>query len=562
MGKSVLRRENGPLLTGRGAFIDDIPVKKGTLHAAMLRSPHAHAEIGSIDASAAMQMPGVRAVVTGRDMRELTNPMIVGLTTPMEYYCLAVDRVRFVGEPVAIVCAADRYTAEDALDLIEVEYKPLPAVVDPVAAAQPDAPIIHPKIGSNVFSRRVFHHGDPEKAFAEAPRQTGLTIHYPRNSITPIECYGLIAEHGPDSGSYDVLSNFQGPFSLHPVMALALRIPGNKLRLRSPVNSGGSFGSKLTLFPYIVAMCVASRIAGRPVKWIEDRLEHLAAASCAPNRVTRIEAAYTDAGEVTALRFEHWDDHGAFLRAPMPGGIFRMQGITTSCYTVRHTDVVMNIMATNKCPTGAVRGFGGPQHYFALERLMSKIARELGADPLDVIRRNLIPADAFPYRAVTGALLDSGNYEELISALVDEGKLEELRARRDQARNQGRLYGIGFAAAIEPSQSNMGYISTLKTREERARAGPKDGATANATVSIDPLGSVNVMAESVPQGQGHQTVLAQIVADQLGLQPHEIAVNLEVDTQKDVWLKSELVGNDLCQNGLMALALRHRFRHH
>ena len=555
VGRRVLRVEDPPLLRGRGTYIDDMPVKSGTLHAAFLRSPHAHAQIVSIDVSAALARPGVRAVVTGKDIAALTDPLIVGFATPMKYYGIAVDRARYVGEPVAIVCADDRYLAEDALDYIRVEYRPLPAIIDPVAAAATDAPVLHPDVGSNVVSYREFRHGDTEKAFAGAKRRSEITITYPRNSITPMEGYAVVAEHLPDTGGFDVLSNFQGPFSLHPVMARALRIPGNRLRHRSPANSGGSFGSKLALFPYIVVLCISSRLAGRPVKWIEDRLEHLAAASTAPNRVTQIEAAYDDEGVVSALRLEHWDDHGAYLRAPMPAPIYRMHGLSTNAYGIKNVDVFNHIVVTNKCPTGAVRGFGGPQLYFAVERMMNAIARELGLDPLEMIRRNLIPSGSFPYRAPAGALIDSGDYHRLINETVAGGDLDELRRRRDKARQNGKLYGIGFAVAVEPSQSNMGYISTLKTGLERERSGQKDGAVAAATVSMDPLGTVTVVADSVPQGQGHQTALAQIVADQLGIDFKDVVVNLETDTQKDGW--SIAAGNYSCRFAPAAASVTH-----
>ena len=545
VGQRVLRVENPPLLRGRGQFIDDLPVKTGTLHAAILRSPHAHADIVAIDTSPALARPGVRAVVTGQDVAALTDPLIVGFATAMEYRGIAVDRVRYVGEPVAVVCGTSRYLAEDALDHIRVEYRALPAVVDPIAATAADAPVLHPAVGCNVVSYREFRHGDTANVFARAQRHSEITIRYPRNSITPMEGYAVVAEHLPDSGGYDVISNFQGPFSLHPVMARALRIPGSRLRHRSPPNSGGSFGSKLALFPYIVVLCIATRIAGRPIKWIEDRLEHLAAASAAPNRVTRIAAAYDDAGVVSALRLTHWDDHGAYLRAPMPAPIYRMHGLSTNAYAIKHVDVFTHILVTNKCPTGAVRGFGGPQLYFAVERMMHSIAVELGLDPLEVIRRNLIPAGSFPYRAPAGALIDSGDYQRVVAETVRLGALAELQRTRARARAEGRLYGIGYAVAVEPSQSNMGYISTLKTGIERERAGQKDGAVAAATVNMDPLGGISVVADSVPQGQGHQTALAQIVADELGVGVDDVVVNLETDTQKDGW--SIAAGNYSCR---------------
>ena len=545
VGERVLRVENPPLLRGRGQFIDDLATKPGTLHVAFLRSPHPHAKIVTIHTGDALSRPGVRAVVTGRDVAALTDPLIVGFATPMCYYGIAVDRVRYVGEPVAVVCAATRYLAEDALEHIRVEYRPLPAVVDPVTAAGADAPVLHPDVGSNVVSYREFRHGNTDKAFAQARRQSEISITYPRNSITPIEGYAVVAEHLPDTGGYDVLSNFQGPFSLHPVMARALRMPGSRLRHRSPPNSGGSFGSKLALFPYIVVLCICSRLAGRPVKWIEDRLEHLAASSSAPNRVTRIQAAYDDDGVVSALRLTHWDDHGAYLRAPMPAPIYRMHGLSTNAYRIGSVDVFNHIIVTNKCPSGAVRGFGGPQLYFAIERMMHTIATELKIDQLDLIRRNLIPAGTFPYRAPAGALIDSGDYQRVVEDTVRKGALDELKTRRDRARREGKLYGIGYSVCVEPSQSNMGYISTLKTGIERERAGQKDGAVAAATINIDPLGAVSVVADSVPQGQGHQTALAQIVADQLGLRVEDVVVNLEIDTQKDGW--SIAAGNYSCR---------------
>ncbi|MCY4064763.1 MAG: molybdopterin-dependent oxidoreductase, partial [Rhodospirillaceae bacterium] len=264
VGRRLPRIEDRALLRGEGGFVDDVPAKKGTLHVAFVRSPHAHAGIVAIDASAALALPGA-------DMAAETDPMIVGFENPIDYFGLAVDKVRYVGEPVVAVAATDRYRAEDAADLIKVTYNVLPAVVDPVAACAPDAPKLHPRSESNCVSKRHFVHGDPDRAFAEAECTTDLTIRYPRNSITPMETYAVVAEANRETGGFDVLSNFQGPFSVHTVMALALRIRTAALRHRSPKNSGGSFGSKLTIFPYIVVLCVLARKARRPVKWIEDR---------------------------------------------------------------------------------------------------------------------------------------------------------------------------------------------------------------------------------------------------------------------------------------------------
>ena len=513
VGTALERVEDAALLMGRGRYIDDMPVAPGTGHAAILRSPHPHARVLGIDAAAALALPGVHAVVTGADARAWSAPFLVGVRQPMEHWCIATDRVRYAGEPVAIVVAGDRYRAEDALNLIDVRYEPLPAIVDPEAALGPDAPVLHEAVGVNLISERAFRYGEPEAAFARAAHRVATTVRYPRNACTPIECLGLIAAYDPGEGGYDVLSNFQGPMTLHPVMARALKVPGPRLRLRSAPDSGGSFGVKQALFPLIVAMALAARKAARPVKWIEDRLEHLLAATSATNRVTRIEAAVDGDGRVTALRLDQLEDCGAYLRAPEPATLYRNHGNLTGPYRIAHLAVNNRVVVTNKTPTGLNRGFGGPQLYYALERLMQRVAVTLGLDPLAVIERNLVPAEAMPYRAAAGAVFDSGDFPATVDHGVAAGALDELRTRQAAAQAEGRLYGIGFAAAVEPSISNMGYITTVLSAAERRTAGPKDGAIAHATVSVDPLGGVSVSADSLPQGQGHRTVLAQVVGD-------------------------------------------------
>ena len=535
LGRPVERIEDATLLTGSGYFTDDLPVRAGTLHAAILRSPHAHAEILSIDTSKAAARPGVVAVLTGSDIKADTDPFIIVLRQPMDQWSLATDRVRFVGEAVAVVVAENRYLAEDAVDDIKVEYRKLPAVIDPLRALEKDAPLVHPAVGSNVPSDRHFVYGDPDRQFAEADRVVSLTIDYPRNSQTPLEGYVVVADYQPGEGVYDVLCNFQGPFTVHPVMSKALRCQGAQLRIRTPAYSGGGFGVKQAIFPYVVLMCVASRRTHRPVKWVEDRFEHLTAAIAAPNRIIHAEAAVKNDGTVTALRFEQIDDYGAYLRPPMPGPLYRQHGIMTGAYAVKDMSITNKLVMTNKTPSGMVRGFGGPQIYYSLERLMQRVAVELGLDPFDVIRKNLIPAGSFPYRAPAGALIDSGDYQTAVALAERDGGLAELRRKRDEARAAGRLYGIGFAAVVEPAQSNMGYLSTIVPVEERRKAGPKGGNVAYATVNVDCLGAVSVTADSLPQGQGHATILSQIVAEQLGLNPHDIRCNMERDTQRDPW---------------------------
>ncbi|WCE03828.1 molybdopterin cofactor-binding domain-containing protein [Pseudoxanthomonas sp. JBR18] len=534
-GRSLPRVEDAALLTGRGRYFDDVGVPPRTQHAAILRSPHGHARLVSINVDNARALDGVSAVLTGEDIQALTTSLVVGVKAPIECWPIATDRVRYVGEPVAIVVARDRYLAEDAMDLIEVEYEALDAVVDPQRAVATDAPVLHEGLGSNIASERSFRYGDPEAAFAQAPHRVSVDVRYPRNSCTPIECYGVLAEYDPGIDGYDVLANFQGPFSIHAVISRALKVPGNRLRLRTPPESGGSYGIKQGIFPYIVLIAAAARVARCPVKWVEDRLEHLSASVCATNRDTTLEAAVDAEGRVRALAWDQLEDCGAHLRAPEPATLYRMHGNMTGAYAIEHVSIRNRVVLTNKMPTGLNRGFGGPQVYFALERLMQRIAVELDLDPLEVIRRNLVPAEAFPYRTATGALLDSGDYLTAVDRAVEAGGLAELIARRDAARAEGRHYGIGFTAAVEPSVSNMGYITAVLTPEQRAKAGPKNGAQATATIQIDAVGSVSVHVASVPQGQGHRTVISQVVADVFGLTPREIRVVTEMDTARDAW---------------------------
>jgi 2-furoyl-CoA dehydrogenase large subunit len=535
LGVPVLRKEDPALLSGYGRYADDLPVPTGTLHAHVIRSPHAHATIAAIDASAALAQDGVSAVITGEEVKKLSDPFLLALKAPINQWSLAVERVRYVGEPVALVVADTRYLAEDAADLVRVDYEPLEAVIDPQAARKPSALLLHPQAKTNEISVRKFSYGDTKAAFEQADARVALTCEYPRNSFTPMECYVVVAEYRPADQSYDVLANFQGPFSTHPVMARALRVPGPKLRLRIPPDSGGSFGIKLSVFPYIVLAAIAARVTGRPVKWVEDRLEHLVAASSGPNRITAIEAAVTKDGRILALRLDQLEDYGAFLRAPMPGPLYRMHGAVTGAYDIRNVDVTNRVVLTNKMPASLIRGFGGPQLYLALERLVQRIAVELKLDHLAVIKRNLVPREKFPYKAAAGSLYDSGDYLRAVETATADGRLADLERRRDAARAAGRPYGIGFAAVVEPGMSNMGYLSTLLTPEARDKAGPKNGAVSVATVNVDPLGAVSVTADVTVQGQGHATVLAQIVAERLGLSPDDVNVVLEMDTAKDQW---------------------------
>ncbi len=535
IGARLPRKEDPALLTGRARFIDDLEPVAGLRHVAILRSPHAHARITRIDTAATEEMDGVAGIVTGRQIVDVIAPIPSALRVPITYHPIAVDKVRYVGEPVALVAATDRYLAEDALDAIAVDYEPLPVVLDPLDALAEDAPLLHDEVGSNRVHHRTFRYGDPDTAFAEADHVVSLSWRYPRQSSTPIETYGVIAHFEEAPERYTVWSNFQGPFILHALMCGALKIPGNRLRLITAPNSGGSFGIKQAIYPYIVLLAAASRLVGAPLKWIEDRLEHLVASSAAAGRADEVEAAFTRTGELTGLRFRNVVDVGAYVRAPEPASVYRMHASSNGSYRVRNIAIDNQLVVTNRTPVGLNRGYGGPQYYYALERAMEAGARKLGMDVAEIRQRNFIPADAFPYRAPAGALYDAGDYGAALDEALRLADYDALKAQRAAARAEGRLFGIGLAAGVEPSGSNMAYVTLAQTPEERAKSGGRSGGLASATVSLDPSGAVTVRTVSTPAGQGHATVAAQIVADALGLHPDDVHVVTDMDTLTSAW---------------------------
>ena len=535
IGARYPRKEDAALLTGNARFIDDLEPVAGIRHSAILRSDHAHARIVSIDTSKAAALPGVQGVVTGAAVADTIAPIPSAVRVPIKFYPIAIDKVRYVGEPVAVVVAEDRYIAEDAIELIDVIYEPLSATADPKISMSENAPLLHDDVGSNVVHHRTFRYGDPEAAFEQADRVVKLDWRYPRYSSTPMETYGLIANFERQPDRYTLWSNFQGPFILHALMTGALGVPGNRLRLITAPHSGGSFGIKQAMFPYMVLLAACSRVLGCPVKWIEDRLEHLTGSSTAADRADSVEAAFAEDGELLGLKFDNVVNVGAFVRAPEPASVYRMHSASNGCYRVKNIAVENRLVVTNTTPIGLNRGYGGPQFYYALERVMEAGAKELGLDPAEIRRRNFIQPDEFPYKAPAGATYDSGDYEAGLNQAMELAAYDDLKAARENARSDGKLFGIGMAAGIEPSGSNMAYVTLAQTPEERAKAGGRSGGLGTATVSVDPSGSVTVKTVSTPAGQGHQTVAAQVVADALGLRPDQVDVITEVDTLTSAW---------------------------
>jgi 2-furoyl-CoA dehydrogenase large subunit len=532
----VLRVEDDALLRGQGWFIDDLDPLPHTGVAAIVRSPFAHARIGAIDVSAALAVPGVIGVITGEDVARNSRPFASALGPAIVHHAAAVGVARYAGEPVCVVVARDRYVAEDAAELVLVDYEPLPVAASVEAALADGAPVLHEGLGSNVAGDRRFTYGDPDAAFARAAHVVRERFRHPRSSATPVECYGVIAHW--QAGAVTAWANFQGPFTLHGVAAAALGIPGAKLRLITPAESGGSFGTKAAVLHSVVLMAIASRCLGVPVRWTEDRGEHLLAAAMATERTSEVEAAFAADGRLLGLRLDLIDEVGAYVRAPEPATLYRMHGCLTGAYDVQDLAVRSRVVVTNRAPSGLNRGFGGPQLYSALERTMHIAARRLGIDPAELARRNLVRAEQMPYRAAAGAVFDSGDYRACLERALELAGYEELRADQARARAEGRLLGIGLACVVEPSVSNMGYITLAQTAEERAAGLPKSGSAEGVTIAMGPHGGVTLRITTTPQGQGHRTVAAQVAADVLGLEPEQIDVRTDADTSANPWTVS------------------------
>jgi 2-furoyl-CoA dehydrogenase large subunit len=561
IGRRVARVEDARLLTGRGHFIDDHP-PIGDIHAAaIVRSPHAHARITGYDVSTALRMEGVVGVVTGEDVARFTRPFPVGVPAPVRYHCAATDKVRFVGEPVAVVVARSRYLAEDAADAVVVEYEPLPAVVDVERALEPDAPILHEAVGTNLAGHRRLVYGDPDRAFAEADVVIRERFRFPKYGSTPIETYGVIARWDDVEEAYTVWSNFMGPFIMHGLVARVLGVPENRLRFIVSTDIGGSFGIKSAMYPYIALISLAARRTGVPVKWIEDRREHLLASSSGTDRVAHRELAAKKNGTVLGMRYRWLDNVGGYIRSPEPGCSFRPTGNFVGPYRFQHLEVDASVVMTNKSLTGPNRGYACGHLYFETERMMDLLAQRLGLDPVELRRRNLIEPPQMPYRTPTGGLYDSGDYPAVLDRAVELARYAELRREQAAARAAGRLFGIGVALAVDPSVSNMGYVAIALDPQLRAKPEylPKSGAVEAATIKVDPQGRVTAILGTTPQGQGHQTVVAQIVAEELGLTPADVTVVDEMDTLTRLWsISSGTYSSRFGSVGTSAVALTAR----
>lgn len=520
VGRRVTRREDAALLTGRTEFIDDVVLPR-MLHAAILRSPFPHARIRSIDTAEAEAMPGVAAVITGDDARRWGRP---SRSAPEGWggLCPAVDKVTFVGEPVAAVAATSRYLAEDALERIDVDYEPLDPVVDPFAAMEAGSPLVDDAHGTNVMMHRVFTWGEVDEAFESAAHVFTERFRWNRVGANPMETFGCVCEWDPQSLQLTIRGAIQSPSFMGLGRAAALGLPSNLVNVKSHAH-GGSFGGKGGSRGIDMSAMLSRKAGGRPVKWIEDRVEYLTSGgSQAWDRHYEAELAVDADGIMTGYRVKLVDDLGA--NGEPYGAICTAKPLTafTGPYTIAAAEYDLTLVATNKLPSGPYRGMGPPPHFFVLEQMVDIAARGLGVEPTELRRRNFIPPEAFPYTIPSGNEYDSGRYEEVLDAALEVAGYGELCRRRDEARADGRLVGVGVATSIEPGVFDWNAYAIVGL--------PQTGVPEGATVGFDVLGNATVRVGFSMEGQGQYTLVSQVVADYFSIEMDSVRV-VQLDTQ-------------------------------
>ncbi|MCS7142178.1 MAG: xanthine dehydrogenase family protein molybdopterin-binding subunit [Aigarchaeota archaeon] len=540
IGKPVKRVEDSRLIKGLGDFIDDLSEFRNAYHLAVFRSPIPHGIIKRVDVSRALKYPGVVAALTGRDVLETSDPFPVGILNPPKYYSMAINKVRYVGEPVAAIIARDKYSAYDATELVDFEYEPLKHVIDPEDAIKSDAPLLHEELGSNVVWHRKLSYGNVSEAFASADRIVTTKVRFPRYSSVPLEPFAAVAYYDKASGVMTIYCNFHGPWTMYSVLSKALRLPEDRLRVITTRDIGGGFGIKSSIYPFLTLVALAAKKVDGPVKWIETRREHLLSGSSHSERVATLEAAVKNDGTILGIRHKIIDDVGAYIRAPEPGCVLRGLGNNVGAYKFRNLEIDAYIVVTNKIQTGPNRGYNCQHLYFGLERLVDKIAYELQMDPAEVRFRNLIPPEMMPYTTPTGGIYDSGDYPTLLKTalnLIDYGRFREEQKR---ALAEGRYLGVGLAVIVDPAGSNMGYVTVAYPPEFRARSDylPKSGTANLARIRMLPNGKFVVKSDVNPQGQGHETSISQIVAEELGVDISDVIVDTWLDSFTDPWTVS------------------------
>ncbi len=527
VGTPVKRREDPRLITGQATYVDDMKLHR-MLYMSVLRSPYGHANIKSIDTDAARKHPGVVAVFTAEDLKGVVGP--VACAVPLGHMTegmgirqpLAEGKVRFFGDPVAVVIADDRYTARDARDLIEVDYEPLPAAIDVEKAMQPGAPLLYEEFGTNVGLSLSLNESTEEidKVFEQTKADGGVVVKgrivNQRLAPVSIETRGVVADYNKGSKTLTFWSSSQIPHILRNILAATVGLPQHQVHVIVP-EVGGGFGSKLNVYPEELVAAFASMKTGHPVKWIEDRSEALSATIHGRDQVDYFEISATKDGKITGFKVYAINDLGSYCQlftSVMVLGF--MFPVVCGAYDIpvvhRSTDLVF----TNKVPTDAYRGAGRPEATYLIERAIDMLARELGKDPVEVRRLNFIQPDQFPYKSATGNVYDSGNYEAALDKALALAGYQDMRAEQARKRAEGKLVGIGFSTYIEA-----------------CAIGPKGfapvGLYESARVRVEQSGTVMVYSGSSPHGQGAETTFAQIVAEEFGI-PVEDVIVLHGDT--------------------------------
>ena len=520
IGKSMKRVEDPRLLTGQGRYIDDIDLPN-MLHAAVLRSSRPHAKIKSIDTRAAAALPGVIKVLTGADIVATTGALPCFANPPVEQHCVAIDRVRHVGEAVAVAVATSRYVAEDALERLDVQYEDLPTVVDPQQAilSTGDA-VLHPGRGpSNVAMQRHFSFGNAQEDFAKAAKIIKRSLRWPRSGAQPLETVGAVAEYDTGSGKFTIRANTSMYNYVGWTMALSLGVPAHRLNV-VPVIAGGSFGSKLFVHKVCVLAASLARICGRPVKYIEDRIDNIMACdNHGSDRIYDAELALDGDNQMIGLRCNVIDDYGAYFQFGI-GHHGNALSQIVGPYKIRSVDLNITAVFTNKCQQGAYRGFGSEVSNFVIERLVDAAVDELHLDPVEFRRKNFIQRQDFPYKIPTGNLYDSGNYSAVLDEALRMLDYEGWRRKQEEYRKQGRYVGIGVATCQERSVFSATEFWMLNEDAGFALTSSPEGVS----IKIDPLGKVIVSLNAPFWGNSPETMATMILAEQLKIDPTDISV--------------------------------------
>ena len=533
VGARTPSKEAPRFVRGMGQYVDDLRLP-GMLHAAVGRSPHAHARIIGADTAKAVALPGVECVMTAHDVVSGSNPFspgryASGVRVHVPEYAMASGKARYAGEPVSAVAAVDLRTAEDALRLVETDYEPLDPVTSVDDALRSDAPVLFEELGTNAVWTGKLEYGDVEGAFQRADQVVEARVAIHRYSSTPLEPFAIVAAYDHGGPRLTIWCNCQAPDVVTEALREALGI--SDIRLIVP-DIGGGFGQKIHLIrKYAVIAALLSKRTGRPVKWVESRTEHMMAGGHACAQRFDIEAAVESNGTVLGLRVRETDDVGGGLSTATIHFTNKLNNLTNT-YRPLGISLEGTSVATNKCPVVPNRGIGKPAMCLVWERTMDRIAEELGIDRVEVRLRNIVQKDEFPFETLNGNVYDSGDYEDLLRAAIERVDLDRLQREQAEARLQGRYLGIGIVLAVEPGGRNLARDLALLP----PMAVPLgSGGTSGATIRVQLGGAITVAVGTPSCGQAHETTVAQVVGDVLGVNPQSIRVLSAFDSAQSPW---------------------------